>query len=33
MDGVGHSMDQSADDTRELAVGIGHDAERIWDGL
>jgi phage tail tape-measure protein len=33
MDGVGHSMDASADDTRELAVGGGHEAEHLWDSV
>lgn len=33
MDGIGHSMNESADDTRELAVGVGHEAEHLWDGV
>jgi hypothetical protein len=32
-DGVGHSFDQTGDDGRQLAVGTGHDIERLWDGM
>jgi uncharacterized protein YukE len=32
-DGAGHSMDETADNTRELGVGIGHTAEHYWDDV
>jgi uncharacterized protein YukE len=31
--GVGHSGAATVDDARELAVGIGHDAEHYWDDV
>jgi uncharacterized protein YukE len=32
-DGTGHSMDQTVDDARQLAVGTGHDIEHYWDDV
>jgi uncharacterized protein YukE len=31
--GVGHSEAATVDDARELAVGSGHEAERLWDDV
>jgi uncharacterized protein YukE len=31
--GIGHGEAATADDTRELAIGAGHEAEHVWDGV